>query len=149
MNVTRWYSSKVDWWLAILLAVAPLVTIGAVIGAVAAGTGLTAALLGVAFLAAIYVGLVLPMKYGMDDEHLVIRHGLVRQRIALQDIVEVFPSRNPLSSPALSLDRLEIRYGDDYPRSAMVSPAARSEFLSELARRAQLRQDGDRLVRSG
>jgi hypothetical protein len=147
MAVARWYPSKVDWWLAILLALAPVVFVVALIGALRAGSGMTAALGGVSILAGIYIGLVFPMRYGMDDEYLVVRHGFIRQRIPLRDIVEVFPSRNPLSSPALSLDRLEIRFGQGYFKSAMISPASRADFLDELERRASLRRDGVRLVR--
>jgi hypothetical protein len=147
MAVQRWYPSKIDWWLAILLAVAPLMSIAAMIGTAIAGVGVIVTLGSTVFLAAIYLGLVFPMRYGIDDQHLVVRHGLVRQRILLRDITEVKPTRNPLSSPALSLDRLAIRFGDGFFKSAMISPAAKAEFLDELAARANLRRDGDRLVR--
>jgi hypothetical protein len=94
-----------------------------------------------------YLGLVLPMRYAITDQHLVVRHGLVRQRIALRDITVVEPTRSPLSSPALSLDRLRIEFGTGFFKSAMISPAAKSEFLAELAVKAGLERDGDRLVR--
>jgi hypothetical protein len=69
-------------------------------------------------------------------------------RIPLGDIVEVRPTRSPLSSPALSLDRLHIRFGEGFFKAAMISPADRQELLGELAARAGLQRDGDRLVRS-
>jgi membrane protein YdbS with pleckstrin-like domain len=147
MAVERWYPSKVDWWLAILIALAPIASIVALIGTLMAGTGVLIAAGGVVLLAAVYLGLVIPMRYGIDDEHLVVRHGIVRQRIRLSEITEVSPTRSPLSSPALSLDRLAIRFGEGFFKSAMISPAAKAEFLAELATRANLRRDGERLVR--
>jgi hypothetical protein len=146
MAVRRWYPSKVDWWLAILLAAAPVATIAAWIGAVHSGTGVMAASIGMVVLAATYLGLVFPMRYGISDEYLVVRHGVVRQHIKLADITEVTLTHNPLSSPALSLDRIKIKFGAGFFSSAMISPAAKIEFLAELAERAKLRRDGDRLV---
>ncbi|MBA3465411.1 MAG: PH domain-containing protein [Deltaproteobacteria bacterium] len=147
MAVQRWYPSKVDWWLAILLAIAPVASVIALIGTLLAGTGVVIAAGGVLVLAAVYLGLVFPMRYGIDVEHLVVRHGVVRQQIRLSDITEVLPTRSPLSSPALSLDRLAIKFGEGFFKSAMISPAAKAEFLSELATRANLRREGERLIR--
>ncbi len=147
MGVKRWYPSKVDAWLAVALAMAPLMTTGAVVGAVIAGDGVWIAALAMLFIVALYAGLVVPMRYGMDDTHVIVRHGLVRQRIPLAAITEVSPTRNPLSSPALSLDRIEIKFGDGFFKSARISPEPRAEFLEELAIAAHLRRHGDRLVR--
>ena len=40
------------------------------------------------------------------------------------------PTRNPLSSPALSLDRLRIDYGSG--RSIMVSPEDKDKFIGDI-----------------
>jgi hypothetical protein len=148
MNVERWYPSKIDWWIAALLAMAPIATVGGfILTVVAGGTGTVVAAGGVVVIAAVYLGLVFPMRYGIDDTHVIVRHGVVRQRIPLADITEVEPTRNPLSSPALSLDRIRITFGTGIFKSGMISPAAKAEFLDELATKAKLRRDGDRLVR--
>jgi hypothetical protein len=150
MGVERWYPSKVDWWVAILLVIGPLAALAGLAVTLRSGHGSTiaVALAGPVVFAAIYIGLVFPMRYGIDDDALVVRFGLVRLRIPLADITEVRPTRNPLSSPALSLDRLAISTGDGSERRvrALISPAARDGFLAELAARARLRRDGDRLV---
>lgn len=148
-GVSRWYPSKVDLWLALVLAFAPLVCLAGSAAVLVAGQGdgWMIALAPTAFIALIYLGLVFPMRYGIDDDALVVRHGLVRQRIPLRDIVEVQPTHSPLSAPALSLDRLQIRFGRGVVKSAMISPTGTSEFLSELAARAGLQRDGDRLFR--
>jgi len=94
------------------------------------------------------IRLVFPMRYGLDDTHLQVRFGICRQRIPLADILEVHPTRNPLSSPALSLDRLHVQFGQGIFKTVMISPAERSRFLDDLAKTAGLKREGDRLVRA-
>jgi hypothetical protein len=145
----RWYPSKVDWWIGAVLCVGPVAALVVIGAAVPNGTS-TDVLMAVGmllFVAALYVGLVLPVRYGLDDSHLIVRFGLCRQRIALADILEVRRTKNPLSSPALSLDRLRVQFGAGVFKSVMISPKAREAFLDDVARRAGLQRDGDRLVR--
>src|SRR5205814_682936 len=94
-----------------------------------------------------YFGLVVPMRYGADDAYLTVRFGICRQRIPLGDITEVRPTHNPLSSPALSLDRLRVQFGPGFFNAVMISPADRNGFLDDLAQKAGLKREGDRLVR--
>jgi hypothetical protein len=145
----RWYPSKVDLWIGVLLALGPLVCVGTLGALIVSGEteGLAVGAGATAFLFAIYLGLVFPMRYGIDEKDIVVRHGLVSQRIPLRDITEVAPTRNPLSSPALSLDRLHIKFGEGFFRAAMISPAEREAFLAELADKAGLVREGDRLFR--
>jgi hypothetical protein len=96
----------------------------------------------------VYFGLVFPMRYGLDDNHLLVRFGVCRQRIPLSAITEVCPTHNPLSSPALSLDRLRVQFGPGVFKAVMISPADRTRFLDDLAQKAGLRREGDRLVRA-
>lgn len=146
---TEWYPSKVDWWLVPLLSLAPVASIVACISLVLEGqlAALPWAVGGVLLVLGVYLGLVIPMKYGLDDTTLVVRFGICRQRIALADILEVRPTHNPLSSPALSLDRLRIQFGPGLFKAVMISPADRDRFLDDLAERAGLTREGDRLVR--
>lgn len=51
-------------------------------------------------------------------------------RVPVQAITSVLPSASPFSSPALSLDRLRIRYGKH--DSILISPADRAGFLAAL-----------------
>ena len=146
---TQWYKSKVDWWLALILCVPPVVSVGVCIALVQDGktAELPIGVGSVLLVAAIYFGLVFPMRYGLDDTHLLVRFGMCRQRIPLADISEVNPTHNPLSSPALSLDRLHVQFGKGIFKSVLISPADRDRFLDELAHKARLRREGDRLVR--
>jgi hypothetical protein len=56
-------------------------------------------------------------------------------------------TRNPPSSPALSLDRLRVQFGRGWGKAVMISPADRNGFLDDLARKAGLNREGDRLFR--
>ena len=56
--------------------------------------------------------------------------GPFRWKILLDEITSVEETRNPLSSPALSLDRLKICYGNG--RHIMISPADTAGFLKAI-----------------
>ena len=81
--------------------------------------------------------------YTLEDDALRIRASFLRWRVPLAEIESIEPTRNPLSSPACSLDRLLIRYGRG--KRIMISPADKPGFLHALSQRApQLRtQLGD------
>ena len=145
----HWYPSKVDWWLAPLLALPVLSSVVVLAAAAysgrwdAFGIGIVVAL----FVAALYVGLLFPIRYGLASDRLTVRFGLCRQHIELAKIQQVTPTNNPLSSPALSLDRLRIQFGPGMLDAVMISPARRDQFLDELAYLAQLHREGDQLMR--
>jgi hypothetical protein len=149
-NVIRWYKSKVDWWIVPLLAIPPVVA--SVVAATSVINGEPAELAwgfgALLFVTGIYVGLVFPMRYGIGEDRLIVRFGLCHQHILFKDIMEVHPTRNPLSSPALSLSRLHIQFGKGIFNAVMISPTQREEFLSELAHAAELKRDGERLMKS-
>lgn len=146
---TQWFPSKVDGWLAAILLIAPLVSLVGFLDpkVFESTTVLLLALAGPAVFAAIYGLLVFPMRYGISADELIIRHGVVRQRAPLAKILSVEPTRNPLSSPALSLDRLKISTGPRARDSIMISPADRDGFLALLAQRTGLAREADTLVR--
>ena len=85
--------------------------------------------------------------YGFSADHLVIHSGPFHWKVALADINRVEPSRNPFSAPALSLDRLAVRYGTG-KRYTLISPLNKTGFLQALVSHApQLRMDGKQAVR--
>ncbi len=144
------YSSKVDWWLAAIV-------LGSLAGPLVLGYTMapdhetrTAVLL--VTLAAIGLELLVlaliawPIEYALEDSHLRIRAGfLLRWKIPYQEISQVYPTNNPLSSPAWSLDRLQIDKFSGPPM--LISPGDQDRFLSEIAMRAGLTHAGTRLVR--
>lgn len=127
----------------------PLISLGVLGASLRSGdvTEIIVAIIACVFTAALFGLLVIPVRYGIGRDELIIRFGVVRQRIRLDTIMEVRPTRNPLSAPALSLDRLAIRTGHKLILETLISPSDRETFLSALAMRSGLRRDGDRLIR--
>ena len=92
----RWCRSAVDWWLAAILVALPFTQIWALLSALSSGESesVVATAFGCALVAAIYGLLVFPMRYGVSSKQLIIRFGVVRLRIRLADIREVYPTHN-------------------------------------------------------
>lgn len=128
------FRSKVDAWLVALVGASLLMAfLGVLVAAVSVDDPAVWLGLGMTIAVGAFVGwLFRTTCYELDGRELVVRSGPFRWRIDLATIESVTPSRNPLSSPALSLDRLQIRYGKR--RSLLVSPAERDRFLAALAR---------------
>lgn len=142
--MTSTYDSKVDAWLAAIVALAAIAAIAATWQvAMVPLPGkwpiiLLILLIGVALPAWIF----LATRYTLTPTELLVRSGPFRWRVPLREIVRVVPTRSPLSSPALSLDRLRIDYARG--RSIMISPRARDEFLQDL----DLRRSNNTLERT-
>lgn len=107
-------------------------------------------LLGIAlFLAVVFYSFA---TYEITPTEIVIRSRLYGFRfgaIPLAAIEEVRPTRNPLSAPAWSLERLCITYRTKLGRRiALISPRQRQAFLKDLAQRDPgLYLQGERLLR--
>jgi hypothetical protein len=87
-------------------------------------------------------------QYILTARELLIRSGPFRWRISLQEITEVFPTSNPLSGPACSLDRLCVRYGAAR-RSILISPQDKEAFLGELiVREPGLLREAEKVFRA-
>ncbi|MBM4088612.1 MAG: hypothetical protein FJ276_04175 [Planctomycetes bacterium] len=147
------YRSKVDWWLWLVISGG---AIGILFGAVALMVappeeGLPNIWIGLGMLAmaAFMVWLLFSVDYTITAKYLLVRAAFFRWRIPLDQIVEVYPTRDPLSSPALSLDRLRINYKRPSGKTwwVMISPNEKDRFLEDLARAAGLDREEDRLMR--
>lgn len=127
------FKSKIDRWLLVLLiAIIVFEVIVMMIAALQADSARESLFLIFAALAvgALIAWLVLSTYYEVDRATLYIHAGPFRWKVPLDAIRTVEATRNPLSSPALSLDRLMIRYGDR--RRIMVSPADKAGFLRAI-----------------
>ncbi len=129
----RRFRSKVDSWILVLMIVA---IVGQMVGigtaALQAGdplatTGLI--LFGIA-ISGLLIWLLVGTHYSVDRGLLRVASGPLRWKIPLDEITSVTASRSALSSPALSLDRIMIRYGKR--RRIMVSPADKDGFLKAI-----------------
>lgn len=135
----RVYRSKIDSWILAILVVAMGVCLYA---SYQAFNGEEGAFWPVMLTLLVGVGLplwlVVDTRYVIETQRLLIRCGPFRWKVPLRDITSMEPSRNPLSSPALSLDRIRIEYGTG--RSIMISPRDKQKFIEAVeAQRSQLR----------
>ncbi len=115
------YKSKVDWWLIAVILIAfgyPIVD-----GILSKEYVLSAVFIA---LLVLFYFLAKSIQYKIDGENLIIW----RTKIPIQSIHKVYRTRMPLSSPALSLDRIGIVY-NKYDE-IFISPKEREEFIKEL-----------------
>jgi membrane protein YdbS with pleckstrin-like domain len=129
------FVSKVDGWIIPVIVVAIAGMISALIAvmitetpwlmraAVAAATALVIVLL---------FSIFTRTHYTIANGELRVVSGPFRRTIPLSEITSMEPSRNPLSSPALSLDRLKVSYGKR--KFVLISPADKAGFLSAVER---------------
>ncbi len=126
------FAAKIDAWLLLLIAGSTVVCFyGAWLALSEAGQVRWGTALILLVSAAAPVWIVLSTSYTLGGTQLRVRCGPFRWTIPLAEIRDVRPTRNPLSSPAPSLDRLRIDYGKR--RSVMISPRDKEGFLRELA----------------
>jgi hypothetical protein len=129
--VERVFKSKIDTWLLAVFvgsAAMALFAAGVLIQGSASDfwVGFPIVVLGAVF----PFWLMVRTTYTFEDGVLHIRSGPFKWVVQVSDIRSVTPTRNPLSSPALSLDRLNIVYGNG--QSVMISPLDKAGFLEHL-----------------
>ena len=144
------FPSKIDRWILWLMAVPLSLSVWAVASALLARPPLSAVILMVSLEVFLLGFLTLTFKstrYLVDDQELIVRSGPFRWRIVIDDIESIVPSRSPLSSPALSLDRLEITYKKGW--KLLISPQDRDGFLEAVvARSRHLHREGEQIRRA-
>jgi hypothetical protein len=121
------YPSRISWPL-VLFLVGLLGTCMAIMILSKAWIGLAIMLVCTLFILGFYIR----TAYVIDPVgQLEVLCGLYyRQRIDIQKIKSIRKSSSPLSAPALSLDRLEIRYNErDF---VLISPNRQEEFIQQL-----------------
>jgi membrane protein YdbS with pleckstrin-like domain len=127
------FPSKVDAWLVIVFVVALTIQTAAMISVVLAGVDAAAIaiMVGATVLLLALVGSTLRFTYyTIEGNTLKVRSGPFSWAIPIDQIHTITPTKSPLSSPALSLDRLRIHWGEK--RRIMVSPADKDGFVKAL-----------------
>jgi Bacterial PH domain len=130
------YRSKNDTWLISVIAASVILTILAGAALILFGEEIWLRFIGIVIIIASIVPVLLttPISYTIDSSSLHVRAGYKHWSIPLQDIIAVRPVRDWISSPALSLNRVEIEYRDWGGNSfLLISPARTEHFLNELA----------------
>lgn len=95
----------------------------------------------VATIAALCLAVVTNTNYELTEDTLLIKAGPFRWRVQLASITELSLSESPMGSPALSLDRILIKYAGG--KKIMISPVDREIFFAKLASASKLEASAD------
>lgn len=121
------YKSKIDIW---LLAVVFVPLIAVLLQVLVTFTWGLVAL--IAVIIAVMGYMFTTTKYIIDNNSLQVNIGFIRYyHIKISNITAVRKTNNPLSAPALSLKRLEVRYGKSFDY-ILISPRDRDAFIEDL-----------------
>ena len=131
---SKTYKSNVDLWIAIILILVVVLGVFSIILSIFFGTSVNESIgLGITGIVMILSVLIfLPVNYTLLESQLLIRFGLFRHRINYQDIKSVKKTFNLLSSPALSLKRIEIQYSKGIGFT-LISPNDIESFVKDLS----------------
>ena len=128
----RVFKSKVDWWYYVLLVCGlamAFVTAGVLLLSVSIVSILTT-LIVILPMAGLSLWLLVATRYTLSEHRLNIQSGPFKWVILIPDIVSINETTSPISSPALSLDRLEIKTRDH--RTILISPEDKESFLDAI-----------------
>lgn len=120
------FKSKIDIWMGIIFILLPIVMIYAAIKEPDVIT-IVITLLIIIMLAMLFFG----TKYVISGEQLIIYGGIYKKKIAVNQITSIRATKNPLSAPAMSLDRIEIIY-NPHMQMALISPKDKETFVKKL-----------------
>lgn len=132
------YATKVDWWIGSILVLSVVVLAGTAFPLIIGPQGKSPVgwIVGlICLLTALWTAWIpFSTNYEITDEELIVRTTGIRWRIRIDSIEKIYPTHNPLSSPAFSLDRLHVDYHNrsDKTRFVMISPRDKDEFLKDL-----------------
>ena len=81
----------------------------------------------------LFIGIIFySIRYSISEDQLIISSILSPKiMIDIQSINMISSTNNPLSSPAASLDRLEIKYGNNHDY-ILISPINTEKFIQDL-----------------
>lgn len=127
------YVSAVDWWIAVVLMMGPVLCVvltGVLLqqGRQTDAVYCLLAGLGTLLVTGIFT---VPCRYTILTDSLSVRCGLLFMRVPLDQIKAIEPSGSWVSGPALSLKRVKI---STESRFYLVSPVDRERFIEELSR---------------
>ncbi|MCP3895795.1 MAG: PH domain-containing protein [Bacteroides sp.] len=143
------YPSKRDLWIIVVICVTAIVLIVAALNLIDAPMvpfvkyPLVLACLAGAILS---IWILFSTGYTLTSDKLIARCGPFTNKVSLDAIETISPSRSPLASPACSLDQLHIRYYSS-ESGLLVSPIDKHAFLEALvARCSNLELKGDTVI---
>jgi hypothetical protein len=142
------FPTKRDAWLVIVIWFSALIDLGVSVFLLFSLSGPILWIVPILVVAGLFsLHVMYATEYVFEGGSLRVRASVFRWTVPLAEIDSVEPTNNPLSSPACSLDRLLIRYGE---KRIMISPADKTGFLHTLSTRApQLELHGEGARRRG
>jgi hypothetical protein len=119
------YKSKVDWWLGLVLVYPIFSSVASIIEGEWIGyIGIGLCLLFIVFISK-------STRYIISENHLIVKcMFIVNDKIEISKIRKIEKTNSILSSPALSLDRISIKF-NKYDE-VYISPKERQAFIDEL-----------------
>jgi hypothetical protein len=131
------FKAKIDWWMQLIIVSFLALNIWALFGLF---TGEVGSIILAIIFTPTNVFLMVPMwlntYYLFDESELLVKCGLGKgTRISYSQITSVSKTRNPISSPAPSLDRLEVRYkskSGGFSDTVIISPKDKTGFIEQL-----------------
>ena len=125
------FRTKIDWWIGLAISFLPITCIWLIIKYFQIG-GLTNLIVGLIML--IISITIIPLffiTYILEEKELLVKLGFFcALKIAYSSITGIKETKNPLSSLAMSIDRIEIKYGKGL--CVLISPKNKQEFLMIL-----------------
>ncbi|WP_447507509.1 PH domain-containing protein [Acinetobacter lactucae] len=132
------FRSKIDWWLLLIFIVTTAIIVMKIYEE-NHNYSLASNFPHLIFYSLIILVIWLPIfntYYVVENNTLIIKSLVFRWKININDITQIEPTHNPLSSPALSLDRLKIYYmKNGEVTSVMISPKDKETFLQAINKR--------------
>lgn len=128
------YRSKVDWWLGLILLVSVGAMIWATLEPIVNGRGVDWVITISMVLTLVIVLPLFFIKYVLYPDHLFVSCGFyIKARISYESICRMKETRNPLSSAAMSVDRIQIDYVENgVHRMVLISPVRKKEFMEQV-----------------
>lgn len=125
------FVSKVDYWLAAVLLLPALILIVVVLPGLYLDR--PAIFLAVVVPQILVIWILVRTFYVVSDDVVAIRSGPFRWNIPVSSIRALSATRSPMSSPALSLNRIAIHHAGG---TVMISPRSRAAFVRAVVTRA-------------
>ncbi len=128
------YRSKVDWWLGLLLGGSLIWMVWLTLEPIFEGEGIDWVMTISTIFVAVIVCPLFVVKYVLYSEHLLVSCGLYGKiRVPYEAISNMKETHNPLSSAALSLDRIQIDYAENgVHHMVLISPVRKREFMRKV-----------------
>ncbi len=124
------FRSKIDWWVG-AASCAPLLAVP--FAAMLESQSFTVVLVVILLNVGLFGWTLCSTVYVVSETTLTARCMMMTRRVPLQSITALRATRNPMSAPALSLDRIEIVHADG---TLLISPADKAGFVQTMLERA-------------